>query len=118
MLEKIILNKSTEVDLALPDDGFSPDFISALSGVCSENKSLSEGYLVLKKEGEDISLLLGLVFFDHIPNEQQEASLEDIMTKTADLFSDEISIEAICLNNNTQLKQAITSMDSLFYSAI
>ncbi len=62
MLKKEKLNKSTEIDLAIPDSGFSPDFIDALSSICLNYDGVFEGYLVLKKEDDDVSLLLGLLF--------------------------------------------------------
>jgi hypothetical protein len=115
MLEKKKLNKSVQIDLALPDSGFSPEFTNSLSNICAKYSGLSESYLVLKKEGEDVSLLLGLLFDDSISPKEQEQVIQNIMTEVVGLFSDEIIIEAICLNNNNQLKETIMAIDSPFY---
>lgn len=116
MLEKKTLDKSTQVELATPDSGFSQDFIDMLSGICSKYENLLESYLVLKKQGEEVSLLFGLLFVDSSLLEEQELTVQNIMTEILDLFSDEMTIETICLNNNDQLKQAMESMTSPFYS--
>lgn len=116
MLEKKRLNKSTEIDLAIPDSGFSPEFTDSLSNICLKYDGIAKSYLVLKRENEDVSLLLGLLFFDNISPKEQEQVIQNIITETVDLFSDEIIIEAICLNNNNQLKETMMSIDSPFYS--
>ena len=116
MLEEKKLNKATQIDLALPDKGFSSEFINSLSNVCTKYDGVAESYLVLKKQDEDVSLLLGLLFFDTISFSEQEQVIQNIMSEVVSLFSDEIIIEAICLNNNAQLKEAIKSIDSPFYS--
>lgn len=62
-----------------------------------------------------VSLLLGLLFDDSISPKEQEQVIQNIMTEVVGLFSDEIIIEAICLNNNNQLKETIMAIDSPFY---
>jgi len=64
MLEVKTLAESTQVELALPDSGFSKIFIDSLFNICLKYESLHEGYLVLKKQEEEVSLLFGLLFFD------------------------------------------------------
>ena len=116
MLEKKKLTESTEIELALPENGFSSDFVDALSDICSKHDVLTEGYLVLKKENEDVSLLLGLLFFDNYPLNKQEQDIQNIMQEVTDLFSDEMIVEAISLNNNRQLNRTMKSIGSPFYS--
>jgi hypothetical protein len=115
MLEKKELSSSTELEIAIPESGFSTELIEALYSICTKQKNLLEGYLVLKKVDEDVSLLLGLLFSDTNSINQQEQAIQMIVLEVADLFSDDLTVDAICLNQHNQLKQSIMSATSPFY---
>lgn len=111
MVEKNILEASTEVSLALPDNGFSVDVLNALSQACSKYEQLSEGYLVLKKEGDNANLFFGFLF-DGVEN---VGLMEQIMEDISELFSEDVAFEGVYLNENRKLVDAMRSMTSPFY---
>lgn len=117
MIESYTLSQSTKIQLALPNNGFSKEFIEPLITICSKYEKLFESYLVLKMQAEGTALLFGFLFFDDASSKDQELSIQNIMTDLLSLFSDGIDIVAICLNDNDQLMQSIQSMTPPFYSS-
>jgi len=115
MLDKNELASSTELEIAIPENGFSTELIEALYGICAKQKILLEAYLVLKKVDEDVSLLLGLLFSGTNTIDQQEQEIQLILSEVTNLFSDGLAVDAICLNLHTQLKESIISVTSPFY---
>ncbi len=117
MLEIKNTAKSTSIDLALPESGFSTELLEELSVICTEySREINAGYLVLKKDDEDISLLIGLLFSKQVLRDRQEVIIKNILTNVVDLFSDDVPIDAMSLNNHDQLKNTISSMTNPFYN--
>lgn len=110
-----MLNKSAQIEIALPENGFSRDFINALSDLCLKIDDLSESYLVLKKTDDDVSLLFGFLFEEDIASAVIESSMKNIMENILDLFSDDMPIDGIYLNDNDQLHKAMQSITSPFF---
>ena len=115
MLDKKVLASSTELEIAIPEGGFSTELIEALYSICVKQKILLEAYLVLKKVEDDVSLLLGLLFSDANPIRQQEQTVQMILSEVTDLFLDDLTVDAICLNQHNQLKETIISVTAPFY---
>lgn len=114
MIDKRTISKTKKLELAIPDMGFSNDFIISIRKICSKYDRLKSSYLVLKKEeGEDVCFLFGFEFDE----EQLESYLkiENIMTEILELFEEDLVFEGICLNENVKLKDAIMKITEPFF---
>lgn len=114
MVEKNVLEKSTEISLGLPESGFSKDVLDAVAQLCSEYESVSASYLVLKKVGDDVTLFFGFILDDN----GSDMVIGQMMEKITELFSGDLYLEGVCLNENKKLAEAMKSVTSPFYRRV
>ncbi|WP_133138118.1 enhanced serine sensitivity protein SseB C-terminal domain-containing protein [Legionella rowbothamii] len=113
MIDKRTIQKSKEVELAVPDEGFSDDFINSIKSICSQYDGLQSAYLVLKKEDDDICFLFGFQFGETY--QENDLLINNIMNDILDLFEEDMAFEGVCLGNNIQLKRAIEEITEAFF---
>lgn len=113
MIDKRTLHKSKEIQLTVPDEEFSENFISALHNICIKYESLQSAYLVLKKEDDDICFLFGFQFDES--HQETDRLLENMMSNILDLFEENMAFEGVCLSKNTNLKRAIDEITEPFF---
>lgn len=114
MIEKNILEKSTEISLVLPESGFSKDVLDAVAQICSKYESVSESYLSLKKVDDDVTLFFGFMLDDN----GSDMAIGQMMEKITELFSGDLYLEGVCLNENKNLAEAMKSVTSPFYTRV
>ncbi len=115
MLEKQALEMPSTIELALPSVGFSQAFISDVRGLCAEYEKLIEGYILLKKSDDDVSLLFCLLFEIDTDAVVIETSVARLAQSILDLFTDKMAIDVICLNGNKKLTNTVRSITAPFY---
>ncbi|CAM4490003.1 MAG: hypothetical protein LEGION0403_FIIPPAGN_02886 [Legionella sp.] len=113
MIDKRTIQKAKELELAVPDGGFSDDFINSIKSICSQYDGLQSAYLVLKKEDDDICFLFGFQFGEAY--QQNDLSIKNIMNDILGLFEEGMAFEGVCLGNNTKLKRAIEEITEPFF---
>lgn len=113
MINKKTIQKSKELELAVPDEGFSGDFINSIKSICSQYDRLQSAYLVLKKEDDDICLLFGFQFDE--TSQENDLLINYIMNDILGLFEENMAFEGVCLENNTKLKRAIEEITEPFF---
>lgn len=113
MIDKRTIQESTELELAVPDEGFSDEFINSIKTICSQYTNLESAYLVLKKQGEDICFLFGFQFG---ASDLDEGHLiNNIMNDILGLFEIDMAFEGVSLRENTRLKEAIEKLTTPFF---
>ena len=112
MIDKRTIQKSKELELAVPDEGFSDDFINSIKKICSQYVSLLSAYLVIKKEDKDICFLFGFEFGETLKD--NELLINNIMNDILGLFQEDMAFEGVSLRENARLKKAIEKLTEPF----
>jgi len=115
MSSQEILSETKEVELALPENGFSSDFLNDLVNFCALQGKLMEAYITMKKNDEDISLFFSFLFESEVSKEDQNNSVGKIMEKIILLFKDQVSIDAVSLNGKEQLIAVLRSVTAPYF---
>lgn len=115
MVEKQVLSNAMHVELALPKEGFSQPFISDIKGVCERFRSLKEGYVLLKKSGDEVSLFFCFLFDEGGQNAAGGAAIEMLAENILGLFKDNMAIDVVSLNGKERLTDSVRSVTSPFF---
>lgn len=115
MVEKQVLSNAMHVELALPKEGFSQSFISDIKAICEKFQSLKEGYVLLKKSGDDVSLLFCFLFDAGGQGAAEGAAIEMLAENILGLFKDKMAIDVVSLNGKERLAESVRSVTSPFF---
>ena len=118
MVKKIILDSSTAIELAMPKGGFSEDFLFAVREVLAECEGLDSAYVLLKKvENDDAAIFFCFQFKNSVAPSLVDARIARSMESISSLFSDEVTLDATCLNGRHELLAAVLSIAGPIFEA-
>ncbi|GAB1263395.1 enhanced serine sensitivity protein SseB C-terminal domain-containing protein [Aurantivibrio infirmus] len=115
-IEKQVLSESKSLDLSIPPDGFDHDFLSATTKICNEMEQLEEAYVLLKNNANQENIFFAFLF-DPRYELDSDGLISILLTKILELFTDEVSIDVICLNGKKNLIENLKSITPPFYRA-
>ena len=115
MVEKKVIADSVAIELAVPGSGFSKDFVSALKDICSGHSALAEGYVLLKRSDDEVSLLLCFLCQNTFDSGEIDALMSRLTEEVVTLFSESMAIEVVCLNGQEKLTKAVRNTTGPFF---
>jgi hypothetical protein len=111
MIERITLDSSMTIELAMPKGGFSDDFLSAVREKLAKCEGLDFAYVLLKKvEQDDSAIFFCFMFRDGVGPAIAESRIASSMGDISSLFADKVALDAVCLNGRADLLTAVQSV--------
>lgn len=115
VVEKRVIAESMAIELAVPDGGFSKDFVSSLTEICAGYSFLDEGYVLLKRSGGEVSLFLCFMCKSGFGADEIDTALGRLTEDVVSLFSESMAIEVVCLNGQQKLTEAVRKTAAPFF---
>lgn len=115
MVEKRVLSNAMPVELALPKEGFSHSFISDISSACEKFQPLKEGFVLLKKSEDEVSLLFCFLFEEGQQSAAEDAVIEALAESILGLLDGNMAIDIVSLNGKERLAESVRSVTSPFF---